>query len=153
MGGLQFFCTSVDQPEALNFNSNFDMNTTVNRLRPFSGHWTLSVLISWLIVLHHIQNMASFCIASKGDVELLEKCVEAMNAKSDPSEEEINSLNRQKNPSTILIHVISINFLENANIVAISCHIIISICHICTTAQDHDSGTTVDGPDTAWDQH
>jgi hypothetical protein len=95
MGGLQFFCTSVDQPEALNFNSNFDMNTTVNRLRPFSGHWTLSVLISWLIVLHHIQNMASFCIASKGDVELLEKCVEAMNAKSDPSEEEINRLNRQ----------------------------------------------------------
>jgi len=38
MGGLQFFCTSVDQPE--------------------------------------------------GDLELLEKCVEAMNAKSDPSEEE-----------------------------------------------------------------
>jgi len=62
MGGLQFFCTSVDQPEALNFNSNFDMNTTVNRLRPFSGHWTLSVLISWLIVLHHIQNMASYGI-------------------------------------------------------------------------------------------
>ena len=29
MGGLQFFCTSVDQPEALNF-SNFDTNTIVN---------------------------------------------------------------------------------------------------------------------------
>merc|ERR1712226_1519104 len=38
MGGLQFFCTSVDEPE--------------------------------------------------GDLELLSKCVEAMNAKSDPTEEE-----------------------------------------------------------------
>ena len=39
-------------------------------------------------------------VASKGDLELLEKCVEAMNAKSDPSEEEnrLNMVKQTKHP-------------------------------------------------------
>ena len=61
-----------------------------------TGHsqfWSLGSLFCIIFRIWH--HMASFCIASKGDLELLEKCVEAMNAKSDPSEEEINRLNRQ----------------------------------------------------------